>query len=89
MFRAAQRYCALHAAAACLHSWTWNRSNGSLFFARGRWLAPALARIFDKHLSIHHDDVIDASRPELLQELRKLHRDNRMFSISAGALGSN
>ena len=24
MFRVAQRYCALHAAAACLHSWTWN-----------------------------------------------------------------
>ena len=24
MFRAAQRYCALHAAAACLHSWVWN-----------------------------------------------------------------
>jgi alkylation response protein AidB-like acyl-CoA dehydrogenase len=89
MFRAAQRYCALHAAAACLHSWAWNRSNGSPFFARGRWLAPALARIFDKHLDIHHNDVIDASRPELLQELRKLHRDNRMFSVSADALGSN
>jgi hypothetical protein len=89
MFRAAQRYCALHAAASCLHAWIWNRTNSSSFFASGAWLVPALARIFDKHLGIHHDDVIDASRPQLLQELRKLHRDNRMFSVSAAALGSN
>jgi alkylation response protein AidB-like acyl-CoA dehydrogenase len=89
MFRAAQRYSALHAAASCLHAWIWNRTNSSSFFARGAWLVPALARIFEKHLDIHHDDVIDASRPELLQELRKLHRDNCMFSVSAAALGSN
>jgi alkylation response protein AidB-like acyl-CoA dehydrogenase len=89
MFRAAQRYCALHAAASCLHSWIWNRTNSSAFFASGAWLVPALARIFDKHLDIHHDDVIDASRPELLQELRNVYRDNRMFSVSAAVLGSN
>jgi hypothetical protein len=88
MFRAARRYCALHAAASCLHAWIWNRTNSSSFFAAGAWLVPALARIFDKHLGIHHDDLIDASRLELLQELRKLHRDNRMFSVSAAALGS-
>jgi alkylation response protein AidB-like acyl-CoA dehydrogenase len=88
MFRSAQRYCALHAAASCLHSWVWNRSDSSSFFARGKWLAPALARIFDKHLNVHHDDVIDASRPQLLQELQRLHRDNRMFSISEEALGN-
>jgi alkylation response protein AidB-like acyl-CoA dehydrogenase len=89
MFRAAQRYCALHAAASCLHAWIWNRTNSSSFFASGAWLVPALARIFDRHLDIHYDDVIDASRPELLQELRNLYRDNRMFSVSAAALGSN
>jgi alkylation response protein AidB-like acyl-CoA dehydrogenase len=89
MFRAAQRYCALHAAASCLHSWAWNRTNSSSFFAKGAWLAPALARIFDKHLYIHHDDVIDASRPQLLQDLQQLHRDNRMFSISEAALGNS
>jgi hypothetical protein len=89
MFRAAERYCALHAAASCLHSWIWNRTNSSSFFAGGRWLAPALARIFDKHLNVHNDDIIDAYRPELLQELRRLHRDNRMFSIGAAVLGNN
>ncbi|MGB7975701.1 MAG: acyl-CoA dehydrogenase [Roseiarcus sp.] len=89
MFRAARRYSALHAAAACLHAWIWNRTNSSSFFARGAWLVPALARIFDKHLDIHHHDIMDASRPELLQELRRLQRDNRMFSVSAAALGNN
>lgn len=88
MFRAARRYCALHAAASCLHAWIWNQTSSSSFFARGAWLIPALARIFDKHLDIHHDDVIDASRPEVLQELRKLYRDNCMFSVSATALGA-
>jgi len=89
MFRAAQKYCALHAAASCLHTWIWNRTNSSSFFAKGKWLVPALARIFDKHLDIHHDDVMDASRPELLQELQRLYRDNRMFSMSEAALGGN
>jgi alkylation response protein AidB-like acyl-CoA dehydrogenase len=88
MFRAAQRYCALHAAASCLHSWIWNRNNSSSFFARGKWLAPALARIFDKHLGIHQDDILDASRPDLLQELQRLYRDNRMFSTSEAVLGN-
>jgi alkylation response protein AidB-like acyl-CoA dehydrogenase len=87
MFRAAQRYCALHAAAACLHSWIWNRNNTSSFFARGRWLAPALARIFHRHLNFHHDDVIEESRPALLLELRRLFREGRMFSLGAAALG--
>ena len=88
MFRAAQRYCALHAAAACLHSWVWNRGRSPSFFAGGSWLAPALVRIFDKHLNIQHNDVIDAVRPQLLRELQRLHRENRMFSISESALGN-
>jgi hypothetical protein len=88
MFRAAQRYCALHAAAACLHSWVWNRQRSPSFFAMGKWLAPAMARIFDKHLNIHHDNVIDAARPQLAQELQRRYREKRMFSISEAALGN-
>jgi hypothetical protein len=30
---------------------------------------------------------LDASRPELLQELQRLYRDNHMFSISEAVLG--
>jgi hypothetical protein len=37
----------------------------------------------------HNDDIIDAYRPEILRELRRLHRDNRMFPVGAAALGSN
>jgi alkylation response protein AidB-like acyl-CoA dehydrogenase len=89
MFREAQKYCAMHAAASCLHSWVWNPAGGSAFFAKGKWLVPALARIFDAHLNIHEDAYLDAPRPELLEELRRLQRDNRMFSIRASQLATH
>lgn len=89
LFRAAKRYCAMHAAASCLHSWVWNRTGGSSFFARGRWLVPALARIFDKHLGGHDEDLIDAHRSEVVEELLRLHRENRMFSIGASRLAAH
>jgi hypothetical protein len=79
----------MHAAASCLHSWVWNRTGGSSFFARGRWLVPALARIFDKHLGGHDEDLIDAHRSEVVEELLRLHRENRMFSIGASRLAAH
>jgi hypothetical protein len=88
MFRAAKRYCALHAAASCLHSWVWNPTGGSPFFAQGRWLVPALARIFDKHLHTHEEELIDVYRAGVLEELLRLHRENRMFSIGASRLAA-
>lgn len=88
MFRAAKRYCALHAAASCLHTWIWNPTGGSSFFAQGRWLVPALARIFDKYLNVHEEELIDAHRQEILEELLRLHRENRMFSIGASRLAA-
>jgi alkylation response protein AidB-like acyl-CoA dehydrogenase len=89
MFRAAKKYCAMHAAAACLHTWVWNPASGSAFFRRGKWLVPALARIFDKYLNVHDEALIDASRSEVLAELRRLHEENRMFSIFEARLATN
>jgi alkylation response protein AidB-like acyl-CoA dehydrogenase len=89
MFDAARKYCGLHAGASCLHSWVWNRRNSPSFFAGGKWLGPALARILNKHLNIHQDEYVGVPRSELLEELQRLHRENRMFSISAPALGNN
>jgi hypothetical protein len=89
MFRTAKKYCALHAAASCLNTWVWNPASGSPFFRRGKWLVPALARIFDKHLNVHEDDLIDDSRSEISSELRRLHRENRMFSILESRLASS
>jgi hypothetical protein len=89
MFRTAKRYCALHAAASCLHTWVWNPISGSSFFREGKWLVPALARILDKHLNVHEEDLVDASRSEVLGELRRLHQENRMFSIFEARLAAS
>ena len=89
MFRTAKKYCALHAAASCLNTWVWNPASGSAFFRRGKWLVPALARLFDKHLNVHEDDLIDDSRSEISSELRRLHRENMMFSILESRLASS
>jgi hypothetical protein len=89
MFRTAKKYCALHAAASCLHTWVWSPVSGSAFFRRGKWLVPALVRIFDKYLNIHHEDLLDAARAEISGELRRLHAENRMFSIFEARLAGD
>jgi len=88
-FQAARRYCGLHAAASCLQIWAWNRTGDGSFFSRGRWLVPALSRLFETQLNIHDGQDAEAPLPELLDELRRLHSENRMFSISACRLGSH
>jgi alkylation response protein AidB-like acyl-CoA dehydrogenase len=45
MFELAKGYCALHAAAACLQVWLYNRNRLGDFFAQGEWLALALDRL--------------------------------------------
>jgi hypothetical protein len=89
MFEAARKYCALHATASCLHTWVSNRAAGSSFFTKGRWLAPAMARILRKYVNIREDEDRYAYQSEVLEELRRLHGDNRMFSIRASALGNS
>ena len=46
MFRAAQRYCALHAAAACLHSWTGNLEQQRLVLRPGSVAGPGAGQDF-------------------------------------------
>jgi alkylation response protein AidB-like acyl-CoA dehydrogenase len=89
MFRTAKKYCALHAAAACLQTWIWNPTGGSSFFRRGKWLVPALARILDKHLNVHEEALLDASRADVVAELRRLHEENRMYSILEARLATS
>ena len=43
LFELAKRYCALHAASACLHMWCYNEWNG--FFSGGTWVVLCLNRI--------------------------------------------
>jgi alkylation response protein AidB-like acyl-CoA dehydrogenase len=88
MFRTARKYCGLHAAASCLHMWVWNRSKSESFFARGKWLARALGRILAPSVDIRDHEFFEAPRKEILEELMRLHHENRMFSISAARLGT-
>lgn len=87
-FAAARKYCGLHAAASCLHTWVWNRADDSSFFSDGKWLVAALRRILEIYFDGPSSGGAEASPPELLAELKRLHRDNRMFSISADILGN-
>lgn len=77
-FSAAEKYCALHAAAACLHAWVWRTEKSEPFFSSGSWLAPALERILGAYLG-------GSQKPrepelELISELVRRHRENRLFS---------
>ncbi|MCG2673395.1 acyl-CoA dehydrogenase family protein [Bradyrhizobium sp. GCM10023182] len=85
-FQSAKRYCELHAAAACLHTWVWQTGTDRSFFSEGRWLVPALARILSAHLG--QSEINTAQEPDasLLAELLRRHREKEAFSISASAL---
>lgn len=45
MLALAKQYCTLHAAAACLHYWCYNRTTLGDYFAEGSWLVLALDRL--------------------------------------------
>jgi hypothetical protein len=82
-FELARRHCALHAACACLLAWLHNRGSLGSFFARGEWLALALARLLAELAPP------GAGVPELpagfaqrtWRQLLRLHAENRQFSL--------
>lgn len=59
LFEIAKNYCALHAAASCVHMWIYNREILGEFFADGEWLVLCLNRLLQP-LGIHK------SRPIIL-----------------------
>ena len=44
MFRAAQRYCALHAAASCLHAWIWSSNQQLFILCERRVVSPSASQ---------------------------------------------
>jgi len=79
-FELANRYCILNAAAACAHTWLYNRGTLGDFFAKGEWLALCLDRLmrtFQPHRAI-------SSRPyvgEVAQEMVRRYKEGRLFSV--------
>ncbi|HEY9646600.1 MAG TPA: acyl-CoA dehydrogenase family protein [Chroococcidiopsis sp.] len=79
-FDLAKHYCVLHAAAACVHMWVYNRTQLGTFFASGEWLALSLRRLLltfrrERDLPARIDDSAIA------QEMLRLFESERLFSI--------
>ncbi|NEQ74506.1 MAG: acyl-CoA dehydrogenase [Okeania sp. SIO2C9] len=79
LFEIAKKYCALHAAAACVHMWIYNREILGEFFAGGEWLVLSLNRLLQP---FGHSQKVDQLYWEkVTQEMLKLYNENKVFSI--------
>lgn len=79
LFDIAKRYCALHAATACVQMWINNRELLGEFFASGEWLVLSLNRLLQP---FGHSEKVDISYQEkVTQEMLKLYQENKAFSI--------
>jgi alkylation response protein AidB-like acyl-CoA dehydrogenase len=81
LFEIAQRYCVLHAASACLHTWLYNRQSLGDFFAQGEWLVLALHRLLRPWRKDLPYSISDIYSENVAQELLKLHQEDKLFSI--------
>jgi alkylation response protein AidB-like acyl-CoA dehydrogenase len=79
-FDLAKRYCTLHAAAACMHMWIYNRQHLGSFFASGQWLALCLHRLL---LTLRPARALPSRLADeaIAQELVRLYQASRLFSI--------
>ncbi len=80
LFELAKKYCDLHAAAASVHTWIYNRTILDDFFAKGEWLVLGLYRCLRPWRSLPNI-VPKAYSENVAQHLLKLHQENKMFSI--------
>jgi hypothetical protein len=88
MFEIAKKYCTLHAAAACLHAWLYNRSILGEFFGRGEWLVLGLHRL-SRTLRPVPLTLSEEYIERVALELLKLYRENKLFSIVPFQLASS
>ncbi|AFY77114.1 MAG: acyl-CoA dehydrogenase [Hydrococcus sp. C42_A2020_068] len=80
LFEIAKKYCTLHAAAACLHMWLYNRKNLGDFFAKGEWLVLSLHRLLRSLRPLPYF-ICEPYVENVAQELLKLYREDKLFSI--------
>ncbi|MDY7003064.1 MAG: acyl-CoA dehydrogenase [Cyanobacteriota bacterium] len=79
LFEIAKNYCALHAAAACVHMWIYNREILGEFFAGGEWLVLCLNRLLQPFGRSQKVDQLYWEK--VTQEMLKLYDENKVFSI--------
>ncbi|MEO0542098.1 MAG: acyl-CoA dehydrogenase, partial [Cyanobacteria bacterium P01_A01_bin.105] len=80
-----KQYCKLHAAAACIYMWRYNRSVSGQqilgdFFAEGKWLVLCVHRLLDA-CGVAPNPVSLDDYETVYQRLVQLHREDKMFSI--------
>ncbi|ELP53846.1 acyl-CoA dehydrogenase, middle domain protein [Microcystis aeruginosa TAIHU98] len=80
LFEIAKKYCTLHAASACLHTWLYNRSILGEFFAWGEWLVLSLHRLLRTLRPLPYT-LSEVYVENVAQELLKLYQENQHFSI--------
>ncbi|MEM6351246.1 MAG: acyl-CoA dehydrogenase family protein [Cyanobacteria bacterium P01_D01_bin.14] len=79
-FELAKQYCKLHAAAACIYMWRYNRQILGDFFAQGEWLVLCVHRLLDSLGTAPNPVQLDYYET-VYQRLVQLHREDKMFSI--------
>ena len=80
LFEIAKKYCTLHAAACCLHMWLYSRTELGPFFAKGEWLVLCLHRLLRTVRPLPYT-INEAYGENVAQELLKLYREDKLFSI--------
>jgi alkylation response protein AidB-like acyl-CoA dehydrogenase len=80
LFEIAEKYCTLHAAASCLHTWIYNRTRLGEFFAQGEWLVLSLHRLL-RMIGPMPYYISEQYLENVTAELLKLHKQDKMFSI--------
>ena len=80
-FELVQQYCVLHAAAACVHMWIYNRTSLGRFFGQGEWLVLCLRRLLQPLRRLQ--DIAPRSYIDnVAVELLRLYEQKRLFSIA-------
>ena len=80
MFEQAERYCALEAAACCVHMWVHNREVLGEFFKRGDWLVLSLERLLMR-LGRRRTILPGEHEQRVAKELERLYYERQLFSI--------
>jgi hypothetical protein len=80
MFEQAEKYCALEAAACCVHMWAHNREDLGEFFGRGDWLVLSLERLLVR-LGRRRAILRREHEQRVAVELERLYRERRLFSV--------
>src|SRR5262249_47402206 len=79
LFELAKRYCALHAASACLQMWCYNEWEG--FLGDGTWVVLCLSRIL-RNMNPHERFVLSQTLlSRSADHLEACFRDGKRFSL--------